>query len=60
MRFEIRKSKDEQFYYVFIARNGKIMVTSETMTKKRSCIDSIESLVWELSRHDIDIVDTTI
>ena len=45
MRFEIRKAEDGQFYYVLIASNGKVMVTSETMKRRQSCEDSIYAIV---------------
>ena len=34
---EIRKSKDNQYYFVKIAANNQIIETSETYTTKQNC-----------------------
>lgn len=41
---KILKSKNKQYYYVVIAKNGKVLVSSETMKTKKSCYKGIESL----------------
>ena len=51
MKFEIRKASKSNskmfagFYYVLIGGNGEVMLTSEIMTQKHSCIESIESII---------------
>jgi uncharacterized protein YegP (UPF0339 family) len=40
--FEILKSKNKQFYFVFKAENGEILFTSETYKSKQSCKDTIK------------------
>ena len=46
MKFEILKSVDHQFYFVFKAGNGEIVCTSEMYKSKQSCIKGIKSLKW--------------
>ncbi len=43
-RFEIKRSKDNQFYFVQIAPNGEIIATSEMYKEKRSCKKGVEAL----------------
>lgn len=43
-RFEIVKSKDEQFFVRFVASNGETMVRTETYKQKASATNAIESL----------------
>jgi uncharacterized protein len=59
MKIEIKKSVDGQFYFVLKARNGQILVTSETYTKKANCKKTIISLVNKLRAHVPDIIDLT-
>lgn len=44
----IHKSKDKQFYFTVTARNGRVLLTSETYKKKVSCRDGIEALLKSL------------
>lgn len=44
MKFVIKKSEDNQWYYVIQSGNGQIMLVSETMKQKRSCIKAIERI----------------
>ena len=44
-KFEIRLSKDEQFYFVLKARNGEIILVSEMYTSKQNCEKGILSVV---------------
>lgn len=37
-KFELRKSKDAQFYGVLVSPNGKIMDQTETMVQKASVV----------------------
>jgi len=43
-RFEIVKSKDDQFFVRFVASNGETMVRTETYKQKASATNAIESL----------------
>ena len=43
-RFEIKKSKDEQFYFVLVAPNNEPIATSEMYTTKDSCKNGIEAV----------------
>ena len=45
-KFEIRNSKDGQFYYVLKAGNGEVLATSETVETKQSVLKSIRSVRW--------------
>lgn len=43
-RFEIVKSKNDQFFVRFVASNGETMVISETYTDKRNAINCAQSV----------------
>jgi len=45
----IHKSKDDQFYFTITAKNGKVIVTSETYKKKPSAFKGIVSLLRTLA-----------
>jgi uncharacterized protein YegP (UPF0339 family) len=55
MKFVVRKNKAGEFYYQLVGGNGEIMCFSQGMTRKQSCLDSIESI----KRHaaGADVVD---
>jgi len=64
MKFEIRSvkrptGKKEKFYYVLIGRNGEVMLTSEMMTQKQSCKNSIKSIKRSVGIFT-KVVDTTL
>lgn len=44
MKFVIKLSSDEQYYFVLKARNGQTLVTSETYLKKASCKRAIVAM----------------
>lgn len=46
MKFVIKRSKDpdQPFYFVMTADNGEVVMTSETMTQKHSCKDTIDRI----------------
>lgn len=44
MHFKIKRSRNKQWFYELIARNGKILFVSETMLRKASCVKSITSI----------------
>ena len=51
MKFVIKRSKDpkQPFYFVMVADNGEVVMTSETMTQKHSCKDTIDRIkvsIW--------------
>jgi len=60
MKFVINPSSNAQFYFTIIARNGRILCTSETYTEKVSCLKSIKAIKTEFFDKDIPIVDKTI
>lgn len=49
MKFIIKKSKDKQWYFILTARNGEPMFTSETYTRKASCVKSVTSIKRSIS-----------
>ena len=44
-KFIIKNSKNDQFYFVFRAKNGQILCSSETYKAKQSVYKGITSLV---------------
>lgn len=52
MKFHIKRSSDKQYYALIIARNGKILFTSETYKRKRNAIKACRVI-----NDGIDIVD---
>lgn len=44
---EIRKSKDEKPYYVVLADNGEVLVTSEMYESKQSLHKGIDALIGQ-------------
>jgi uncharacterized protein len=55
--FVISKSKDGQYYFVLKARNGQILVTSETYTTKQSAENGIRAVRGTATA--AKVVDTT-
>jgi uncharacterized protein YegP (UPF0339 family) len=45
MKFIIHRSTNKQFYYTLVARNGRIVMTSETYKRKGSCQKAISSMI---------------
>lgn len=43
-RFEIRRSADDQFYFVLIAPNNEIIATSEMYKNKDGCKNGIDAV----------------
>jgi len=43
-RFEIKKSKDDQFYFVLVAPNNEVIATSEMYTTKAMCKEGVEAV----------------
>ena len=46
MKFEIKKAKNKQFYFILKAGNGETLLTSEYYTTKESCKKGIFSVRW--------------
>jgi uncharacterized protein YegP (UPF0339 family) len=44
MKFKIRKARNGEYYYTLVARNGKVLMLSETMKRKWSCKKSIQAI----------------
>jgi len=56
-RFEIKPSQNNQFYFVIIAPNNKVIGTSEMYTTKDACKDGIQAVKkWVPTA---PVVDTT-
>lgn len=56
--FEVRRSSDDQFYFVLQADNNEIVATSEMYTRKQSCLDGI-GVVKRIAA-DATVNDTTV
>lgn len=56
-KFEIRKSQNEQYYFVLIAPNGEVISKSEEYKEKESCKKGIESVKKNASIAEVS--DTT-
>jgi len=58
--WSIRRSKDGQFYFCFVAGNGKVVVTSETYTQKHNALDGVKVIAKSCKSYSIQIKDETI
>ena len=58
MKFEIRDSKTDDFYYVLVGANGEDMMVSEMMSSKQACYKSINSIKDSMG-DDTLIIDKT-
>lgn len=54
----IRKSKDRQFYFTVNGKNGRVILTSETYTRKMNCKLGIAA-IFKLFGRTIKITDHT-
>lgn len=52
-------SSDNQFYYTVIAKNGKVLTTSEMYKRKANCFQGIDALC-KLFGSELTIVDMTL
>ena len=43
-KYLIQKSSNGQFYFVLIAKNGEVILTSEMYITKQNCLNGIESV----------------
>lgn len=59
MYFVIRRSRDDQFYFVIKSDNNEIVATSEMYYVKQSAIRTIDSIKNNLNKdsHVIDVSD---
>jgi uncharacterized protein len=63
MKFQIKRSKNKEFYFVLIARNGNTLLTSETYKRKASCSKAISSLqkgISSASVFDLTVTKTNL
>jgi hypothetical protein len=44
MKFEIHVSKNQQYYFILIARNGEVIATSEMYRSKQMCRKGITAV----------------
>jgi uncharacterized protein YegP (UPF0339 family) len=44
VKFQIKKTSDNQYRFNIIASNGQVLATSETYVQKGSAISAIESI----------------
>ncbi|HUR15641.1 MAG TPA: DUF1508 domain-containing protein [Candidatus Limnocylindrales bacterium] len=57
MKFVVRTNKGGEFFWQLVGGNGEVMAVSEGMSRKQSCLDSIESIKRRAA--DADVVDKT-
>jgi uncharacterized protein len=57
MKFIIKKSINNQFYFDIVANNGQILATSETYTRKYNAKKAIESI--RINIFDAPIMEET-
>jgi uncharacterized protein YegP (UPF0339 family) len=54
-KFVVKKDRKDEFRWTFVAPNGEAMGTSgEGYTRKKSCLDAIESIKKNAPGADID------
>ena len=54
MKFEIKKSKNSQFYFNLLARNNEIVATSEMYTRKENALKTARLIAEETYKGIID------
>lgn len=59
---KIKRAKNGQLYYVVVARNGKVLLTSETYKSKRGVMKGIDALLTSLHSHkwQCRVIDETL
>lgn len=57
--WSIRKSKDDQFYFCFVAGNGQVVVTSEMYTQKHNAIDGAKVVISACKSYSVLMKDET-
>ncbi len=58
MHFVIRKSSDDQYYFVIKSANHEVVATSETYVSKQSAEKTIESIKNNIGKNAV-VVDMT-
>ena len=59
MKIQILKSKNGQFYWRIVARNGRILATSETYKSKQACKRTVDAFHADSFWNDMIIQDLT-
>jgi uncharacterized protein YegP (UPF0339 family) len=54
MQFVIRRTSNGQFRFNIVARNGQVVATSETYSRKASAMSTIESLRKSVASATVD------
>ena len=54
MRFEIKKSKNNQFYFNVVARNHEVIATSEMYTRKENALKTARLIAEETYQGIVD------
>ena len=60
LKIKIHVSKDGKFYFTINSKNGQVIATSETYTRKTSLRRSVASLVSNVELWNFEIIDTTV
>lgn len=50
----IKRSRNGQFYFVVKATNGRVLVTSETYTRKENVYGGIAALQYKMNENERD------
>lgn len=58
-KFEIKKAKDGQFYFVLKAKNNKVIATGEMYKRKTSVTKAITSIENSIKSW-YEVIDTTL
>lgn len=53
MKFVVRCNKGGEFYWQLVGSNGEVMAFSEGMTRKESCMNSIDSIKRKAASADV-------
>ncbi|EOX1789773.1 MULTISPECIES: YegP family protein [Vibrio] len=54
-KYELKKSSNNQFYFVLKATNGQVIATSEMYTTKQNAINGIESVKANANSQTVDL-----
>ena len=60
LSFKIHRSEDRQFYFTLVARNGKVIMTSETYKRKLNSHIGIRAITRGMHRKSYKIIDCTL
>jgi uncharacterized protein YegP (UPF0339 family) len=56
MKFEVKVSKNNEYYARIVANNGEIIFVSETVKNKADILSTINSLITELRKGSTDVI----